>query len=379
MATTTSERVAERPEEAPAAPVSPGRGRVDAIDATRGIAIISAVPVAFAFLNGWGIHAEWYGLARVDLVFPVFLAVFGTGLAIATKKGVSWSRVARRTVGLIAVGVFFNATTARESDPALWRFTSVLAAFALSGLVVVLVLDRTRRPWVLAGLAAGVLVAHGLAQRLYASAACGTDLPQPDCTLTVAVDHALLGLHTYRNATVGYDPEGLAVLPGVVGVVLLGAMIGVLHERWGSDGRMLALGGVLAAAAVPAAVLLPLNKRLWSPPVVLLGAAVTALLIVLCGQLLFRRAPVAPVRVVQRVLGTPLVAAGRNSLLLYVGSFLVPPVLAVVVVGGESLRERADRLADPFGDPASVIAVVTTVLWVLLALVLHRRRWYVRV
>ena len=74
-----------------------------------------------------------------------------------------------------------------------------------------------------------------------------------------------------------------------------------------------------------------------------------------------------------------MVTTGRNSLLLYFGKFLLPGLLSALVIGQQDLLVRVTDLATRLGDPSDVLAAVTSVLWVLLAVALHRRGWYLRV
>src|SRR3954470_4287725 len=60
-------------------------------------------------------HAAWNGFTATDMVFPTFL--FSVGLAVGLSfprplsdadKARSWSRLARRTLALIALGLALN-------------------------------------------------------------------------------------------------------------------------------------------------------------------------------------------------------------------------------------------------------------------------------
>jgi heparan-alpha-glucosaminide N-acetyltransferase len=125
-----------------------------------------------------------------------------------------------------------------------------------------------------------------------------------------------------------------------------------------------------------AAQVLPPMKRLWTTPFALMVAAAAVLALAIAALLLDQPARGAVADLRERMV-SPLVAMGRNSLLIYFGSHLVLHVLEDR--GGE--RSWAEQLAHSIavaGSPRLSFVVAMVLLWVVVAAVLHRRRIYIR-
>ena len=369
----------------------PGTGdRLRSVDVARGLvvglsAVLSHIPdPAYTFAR----HAEWYGLRLLDLILPGFLTLFGTGIALAYRRGVRWRRLARRTALLIGIGLLFNAVVAWSVDPSTWRFTGVLQLFAVVGLVVTLV-TRGVRTWWHALLVAVVLLLGLQVLHLVVGAGCADSLPQPGCAPSTVIDPAIFGeAHLYRQFTEGYDPEGVPVMAGATATVLIGYVAGELLWRTrgrGATARLTALGVVLLAAVPLAAADIPVSKRLWTPAFALLSAAVPVLLLAVLHLVVDRLPGLLPAGapLLPRVTWLPE-AFGRNSLLVYFGKYLVAAVLAHVSLGGATGGEPVaawlyGRLGEGTDRPALAYAALMFTGWAVVAGVLHRRGRYVRV
>ncbi len=122
-------------------------------------------------------------------------------------------------------------------------------------------------------------------------------------------------LHLYRDGAAGYDPEGMLSTAGAVASVLIGWLAGDLLRRR-RVGDLVALSGVCFVLGVLWEAGLEVNKRLWTPSFVLVTAAISIGLIALAHVSVDR----------SRVASTfafPLIALGRNALLVYVGQHVV--------------------------------------------------------
>ena len=336
----------------------------------------------------WSRHAEWFGLHLLDFILPAFLCLFGAGIAVAYRHGLRWGRLARRTVLLILTGFGFNAVVAWDAAAATWRFTGVLQLFAVTGLVVTLV-TRLARAWWQALIVAFVLLA---CQQVWLSAVadgCASGLPQPGCTPSATIDPVVFGEdHLYRQFDAGYDPEGLAVLPGVSATVLLGYVAGEVlwrYRRSGAAWRLPLLAVGLFGLVPLSSEAMAFNKRIWTPSYALVTAAATVALLAALHVVVDRwprRSPgLAPL--IRRASWLPE-AFGRNSLLVYFGKYLVASVLAHVAIGpltGDTPVAQAllDVLADATTRPALVYAAIMFLAWAVVAAALHRRRRYVKV
>jgi predicted acyltransferase len=134
---------------------------------------------------------------------------------------------------------------------------------------------------------------------------------------------------------------------------------------------------LIVALRVPAVALgfeLTFVKRVWTAPFALLIAALTTMLL-LAGHLLLDREPT--LRGVERV-SFPLLALGRNSLLVYFGSHILMSLLRRPVGEAPSIVERySAAVASPV--VAQVVWSGTLlVFWIGLATLFHRRGIYLR-
>ena len=142
--------------------------------------------------------------------------------------------------------------------------------------------------------------------------------------------------------------------------------------------RTLATGAVVAvglALLAGAAILVPqllgaepmlVMKRLWTPPFALLVGAATGVVLVLAFLVIDRGGDDARHRRLRPL--EPFLALGRNSLLVYFGSHAVNAVL-----------HRQPWFATLAGTSAEWwLPIGMIVAWTALAVVLNRRRIYVR-
>ena len=160
----------------------------------------------------------------------------------------------------------------------------------------------------------------------------------------------------------------------------------------GPRGALLPVAGLAAGAAVlgwAAAVVpgfltgtdVPAMKRLWSVPFSLPVAAGVAVVLLLVHVALDRPAP--PDRpgtpAAARAVAWPLIALGRNSLLVYFGSHVVMSLLlADADAAGSSAAARIAGAVSVGGHGQLPFSVLAVLAWTALAAVLHRFRIYLR-
>ncbi|WP_432545444.1 heparan-alpha-glucosaminide N-acetyltransferase domain-containing protein [Kineococcus sp. SYSU DK004] len=371
------------------------RPRLSSLDVVRGLMLVVSVSVnSLLVVPAWFDHAEWDGVHGIDLVFPVFVTLTGCGLAFAMHRRTDVRSLARRVLVLVAVGLLYNALTSGAWDPATWRVTGVLQLYALVVLVLVLLhlLTRSWRGWL--ALTAVLAAAHTALLAGWAGTCPGGTLTR-ECNPSGWLDVAAFGAdHVYRLGTAGHDPEGLVAASGAVVSAAAGATVGHLlltvrasaaGERrgpWAAVGPVAAVAGVLAAlawlaVAVPGAlgVEVPVMKRLWSAPFGLSVAAGVALALVLAHVVLDRASTPRALRTAT----WPLVALGRNSLLVYFGSHVVTALLARQVdADGRSLSARTAEAVAVGGHQQVPYTVLAVLAWTALAALLHRRGVYLR-
>ncbi len=379
-------------------PPGPAAPRVASVDAVRGLALVWVVVTASLIAPAaWYDHAPWEGVHPVDGVFPSFVALAGAGAALAARRGLRLRPVVRRAAVLAAAGVAYNAALAAlgASGWPGWsalRLTGVLQLFAVVGVALALghLLTRTARGWLAL---TGVLAAGHTALLALWAAGCPGGRLTPGCNPSAAVDGALLpARHLYAGLALGHDPEGLVAVAGACVTAAAGAAAG--HALLGARERAAAAASpappatgaaavpllgvvlVLAAGAAATAQAVPVAKRLWTAPFALgVAAAVVAVLVVV--HLLLDR-PAAGTAL--RAAAWPLVALGRNSLLVYAGCYLVMAVALRVVLPGDDvpLAVAASEGLAVAGRPQVTWSLLLVVGWTAVAAALHRRRWYLR-
>lgn len=372
-------------------------GRVTSLDAVRGVMLLwSVTSDSLIEPAGWYDHAVWLGVHPVDVVFPVFVTLSGCGLAFAYRRRIAVVPMLRRAAVLLTVGLLYNLTltlvTTGWTGWSSFRVTGVLQLYAVVVLLMALghLLTRSARGWL--GVTAVLALAHAGVLAAW-SARCPGDGPTPGCNPSGVIDAAVLGAgHLYAGGQLGHDPEGLFAVFGAMVSAAAGATAGhallSARRRWGNPAAaapwMLGLAATFAVAGAALAQVVPPMKRLWTSPFALLVAAavVVALLV---GHVVLDRADAG------RALGAaawPLLALGRNSLLVYFGSHAlvvvithVPaPWLAAPADGspGPSFAQAASQAISGGWHPQVVWSAVTLAAWWALACVLHRYRVYLR-
>jgi len=351
-------------------------------------------------------HAAWHGCTPTDLVFPFFLFAVGNALALvmpglrAGPAAAFWARVIRRTVLIFAIGLALNAAPFVRWDEAgqlvlrdldTLRLMGVLQRIALAfGAAAAIVWLGGRR---------GALAAAALLLLGYWAACLAWGAPGDPYSLQgwfgTAVDRALLGAaHLYKGEGVPFDPEGLASTAPAVAQVLLGWWVGamVARQRPGPElvARLFLWATVLLLAAYAWQLVLPLNKKIWTPSYVLLTTGLAMMVLAALVQVVEVRRRPAEMAAWARLFEV----FGRNALFVFVASGLAPRVLALVrwpaASGADGTPAWTSPLpwaykhvfADLAGDPrlgSLLYALANLSLYALLAWWLDRRRLYIHV
>lgn len=317
------------------------RQRVVALDLFRGLMVAGMVVVNFQG-NGSHVlpglaHAPWNGFTLADIVFPGFLAAMGAAMALDTRTR-PWARVVRRTVVLFALGFTINAVP--NFDLAEVHTMGVLQRIALCYLlasVVLRVLPSARGRVVFC---AAALLAYWAVLAAGWPVHLGGAATPHDGGLVGVVDRVVLGArHVYANGPV--DPEGLlSTLPAVVSV-LIGALVAPWLARvpTRATARLLVTRGLALAAAGGAwALLLPVNKRLWTSSYVAVAGGTALVLLGLCVGAVAKR----PFRGTSRLRPRMVLSTiGANALVIFLVAEEAADVLSRYHVGTETFRTWA--------------------------------------
>lgn len=331
-------------------PVAAPRARLQSLDAARGFAVVLMLvvmnPGPTADLPEQLHHPEWHGFTLADTALPLFL--FASGLSMTLSRRTLDRRQVLRRVGLLFGFGVALATLKHE----MITFNGVLQHLAGAYLLGWAVLRLPRRLQVPA--AVGLVGAVWIG---FAAWGAGGDPWAAGDTLAHQIDGLLYG---------GFATEGTLQTIASASTVVAGAFVGRLVRATPSAAELVGPLAIRAVGFVTAGLLLalvvPLNKHLWTPSFAVLTIG-TSLTILTLGVWLI---DVCGLRRVTR----PLVHMGANPIVIYLLS------MATLF----ALRNYGDGLlpaVDPFG--AVFYAAAWTAFWWLLAWVLHRRQVFVKI
>jgi predicted acyltransferase len=264
----------------------PRAERLMCLDVFRGLAVAGMIIVDNPGSDEkayWAIkHAEWNGWTPADFIFPSFLFLVGVSIvfsfAARLRRGESRRQIVlhalKRSLILIAVGLFVNASPIIGLDVHAWRLEGVTQRIALCYFVAaILVLWSDFRGQLIA--IAICLVGYWALLRFAPVPGLGVpgrDIPfmDPDKNIVAWLDRRLFMGHLFDGTR---DPEGIiSTIPAIATT-----LIGVLTGYWLSSNRarssvavrMLLFGIFGLVAGEVWNVWFPINKNLWTSSFVL--------------------------------------------------------------------------------------------------------------
>ncbi|CAH1793906.1 unnamed protein product [Owenia fusiformis] len=120
----------------------PARQRLRSLDAFRGLSLVLMIFVNYRGGYYWYFrHSRWNGLTLADLVFPWFVFIMGSSMALsfrslkrhAVPRRKIFLKVLRRTITLFIIGVILNTSKRSVTSLGLLRFTFIIGtSIALS-------------------------------------------------------------------------------------------------------------------------------------------------------------------------------------------------------------------------------------------------------
>ncbi len=260
--------------------------RLLCLDIFRGLAVAGMILVdnpGSDDLAYWPIkHADWNGWTPADFIFPSFLFLMGISMVYSfnarRRRGESPKQIlvhaSKRSLILIAIGLFVNASPIIGLDLHTWRFEGVTQRIALCYFAAsILVLWSSRRGTLIAMCVC--LLGYWALLRFIPVPGLGRpglDIPfmDPDRNLVAWLDRKLFMGHLYNGTR---DPEGiLSTIPSIA-TTLIGVLTGywLRSERSPSTKalRMLCTGILGLLAGLVWNRWFPINKNLWTSSFVL--------------------------------------------------------------------------------------------------------------
>jgi predicted acyltransferase len=260
--------------------------RLLCLDVFRGLAVASMIlvdnPGSDDLAYGPIKHADWNGWTSADFIFPSFLFLVGISMvfsfAARLQRGESRKQILfhafKRSLILIAIGLFVNASPIIGLDLHTWRFEGVTQRIALCYFAAaILVLWSSRRGAVIAICAC--LLGYWALLRFVPVPGFGTpghSIPfmDPDRNLAAWLDRKLFIGHLFDKTR---DPEGLLSTIPAIATTLIGVLTGYWLRSEKSPGtkaiRMLCAGILGLAAGELWNLWFPINKNLWTSSFVL--------------------------------------------------------------------------------------------------------------
>ncbi|MBW4616552.1 MAG: acyltransferase family protein [Desmonostoc vinosum HA7617-LM4] len=375
--------------------------RLTSLDVFRGITIagmilVNMVGVAdnvYPFLA----HSDWHGCTPADLVFPFFLFIVGVAMTFSLSKyteankptkAVYW-RILRRAAILFALGLLLNGFWNKgvwTFDLGSIRIMGVLQRISLTYLFASLaVLNLPRKgQWILAAV---LLIGYWLTM-MY--------VPVPDYgagVLTTRVGNfgayidRLIIPKAHLYAGDGFknlgDPEGLfSTIPAIANV-----LAGYFAGQWIRANQVKSRTSVgLVLFGIGCLIIgwawgwtFPINKKLWTSSYVIFTTGWALLLLAACYELIEVR--------LKRRWSQPFEIMGLNAIALFVASVLLIKILAKTKIGnGENALSTYNWIyqnifaswAGTFNG-SLLFAIATVLLWLLIAIIMYRQRWFLKV
>lgn len=332
-------------------------------------------------------HAEWNGWTPTDVVFPSFLWIVGVAMTLSLARRLAagasrlqlFGQIFRRSIILYVLGLIvyvypgFNPHTQRL----LGVLQRIAICYLIAGTIYLTTRLRGQIVWI-----ASLLTAYWMLMTLVPVPGYGAGRLDVEGNFAHYIDRIVLGAHNYRW-TETWDPEGIvSTLPAIV-TALLGIMAGhvlrlerTLAERttW-----LFVIGNLLIAAGLIVNVWLPINKKLWSDSFALFMGGLDFVIFAIMLWFVDGRG--------YKRLSKPLVIMGMNAITIYMASELLDEALGALTLssGGQLLSLHAWLYNNLFATIASPVnasllyAVAYTLLMYLIAHVMYRRGWFVRV
>lgn len=367
----------------------PSHGRLESLDAFRGLTIAGMIlvnnPGSWAYVYPPLAHAAWHGWTPTDLVFPYFLFILGVAIPFSfarrLREGAARAdllrHVLRRSLILIALGLAMRAVP--DFDFAEMRLAGVLQRiglvyFAAAGSYIFL----TRRGRHL--LAPALLLAYWGVLVLVPVPGYGAGDLSPEGNLAAYVDRMLMDGRLWQGT---WDPEGLLSTVPAVATALLGIFTGEWlrsgRERAGLARGMLVAGVALVPVGLAWGLVFPINKNLWTSSYVVFTAGTALLLFGTMYWLIDGKG-------LRGAWERWMVVYGMNAIAVFVASGMMTKAMGRIRVGGDGgtslyawLYETAFRswAGDFNGSLAFALAYV--LFWLGVVWALHRRRIYIKI
>ena len=339
-------------------------------------------------------HAEWNGWSPADFIFPSFLFLVGVSMVFSfsvrlrrgeTRPQILWHAF-KRSLILIAIGLFVNASPIIGLDLHTWRFEGVTQRIALCYFAAAILVLWSNRRGQLIALAACLLGYWAILRFLPVPGfgMPGRDIPfmDPDKSIVAWLDRKLFMGHLYDQTR---DPEGTISTIGAIATTLIGVLTGWWLRSERSRGtiaiRMLLFGILGLLAGEVWNVWFPINKHLWTSSFVLFAGGFSLVFLAFLYWIL-------EIKQWRGAWTMPILVLGMNAIAGFVAdSFVYGPGYSFTVKGAngtvlnwhDAAQARLQLLgASPANASLAYSLAAVLFCWVLLWL-LWRKKIFLKV
>ncbi|HKN16477.1 MAG TPA: heparan-alpha-glucosaminide N-acetyltransferase domain-containing protein [Candidatus Sulfotelmatobacter sp.] len=325
-------------------PAKPTSERLLCLDVFRGLAVAGMILVdnpGSDDLAYWPIkHADWNGWTPADFIFPSFLFLVGISMvfsfAARLQRGESRKQILfhafKRSLILIAIGLFVNASPVIGLDLHTWRFEGVTQRIALCYFAAAVLVLWSGRRGTLITICTCLLGYWALLRFVpvpgFGRPAESIPFMDPDRNLVAWLDRKLFMGHLYNGTR---DPEGILSTIPAIATTLIGVLTGYwLRSKRSSAAKAtgMACAGILGLVAGEIWNLwFPINKNLWTSSFVLFSGGFA---LVFLGLLYW----ILEIRKWSGIWTTPILVFGMNAIAGFVAdSFVYGPGYSFTVKG----------------------------------------------
>ncbi|MEO6284556.1 MAG: DUF5009 domain-containing protein [Dyadobacter sp.] len=260
--------------------ISGGGAFIFLLGGKTGISFIDAVSAQFE-------HPEWHGFTFFDFIFPLFLFLAGTSLTFSISGGLAKgiaqseirSKIFKRMLILIALGILDKNAPMDIFDPAHIRYGSVLGRIGLATFIAAVLYIKfnwTQRLYI----GIGILVLYYMALILIPVPGFGSGDLSFEGNLVGWVDRNFMPGKLKQGT---YDELALITQFPSLCLTIFGTLAGDILIRMISAEdklkRLLALGLTGIIAGLLWNGLIPINKHLWSSSFIMLTSGMAFIIL----------------------------------------------------------------------------------------------------
>ncbi len=376
--------------------------RLTSLDVFRGLTMAAMILVNMASLGdtySWLDHAPWHGWTIADLVFPFFLYIIGVAMAFSLAKYTSGNapitkdvywQILRRSAILFGLGLLlnnliwnFNLTEPKFfHDLGQIRIMGVLQRIGIAFfLASIAILNLSKRGiWILV---AEILIGYWLILTFVPALDNGDGVFSKAGNFGAYIDRLIITpAHLHKGSQNLSDPEGLfGTLPAIASI-LLGYLTGAWLKLQSVSSRvslnLLTFGLIALVIGLVWNGVFPINKKLWTSSFVVFTTGWGLISLAACYEL-----------VDVRKYGKwfkPLEVMGLNAIFIYIASIVFIKLLMVNKIGTPEQAKSVynilkDRLFGWAGmlNSGVLFAIATVLLWLGVAYVMYRQRWFLKI